>query len=157
MAVPQTSYTATQAAGVEGMMATMWGGHQSDTETRLCETAAGIGFGRAVSQGAGAKGAVVGGTVAGFLGITVRAPAEVIQAGQTVDIYQRYQNMSVMNKGDIWVVAVNGCTAGATASFDGTTGQFNPAAGGLTIPGSRWLTTATAGGLAKLRLTRANP
>jgi hypothetical protein len=156
MPVPQSTYTATMAAGVEGMVATMWGGH-TEIESRICETVAGISFGRAVSQGAGAKGAIVGGTAAGFLGVTVRDATLVTNQGQTVDLYQRYQNMGVINSGDIWVVAVNGCTVGAAATFDGTTGQINPAAGGLAIAGSKWLTSATAGNLACLRLTHAAP
>jgi hypothetical protein len=156
MPVVQSTYNATMAPGKEGMVATQWGG-ALHAETRICETVAGIAFGRAVSQGAGSKGAVLGGTAANFLGITMADITLVTQTGQTVDLYQRYQNMGVLNSGDIWVVAVNGATAGAAATFDGTTGQINPAAGGQAIAHSRFLTTASAGGLALLRLTSPNP
>lgn len=156
MPAVQTSYAATIKVGLEGDIATGWGG-VVESESRLVETAAGIGFGRAVSAGAAEKGAIIGGTAAGFLGCSIRDMTLVTKAGQTADIYQRYDNMGVLNKGDIWVVSVNGNALNAVALIDGTTGQWNPAAAGITIPGSRFLTAATAGNLACLRLTRANP
>lgn len=156
MPVAQSTYAARMAPGQEGQLATMWGG-RLEQETRLCETAAGIGFGRAVSVGTGEKGAILGGTVAAFLGFTIRDITLVAAVGQTVDVYPRYNNMGIMNLGDMWVKAVNGAVLHGLVSFDPVTGQIQPAAGGLVIPGSRWLTAIGVGGLAVARLTRPNP
>jgi hypothetical protein len=150
----QTTYSATLQPGVEGEIATML--DDDDVETRIVETAAGIAFGRAVSEGANARGAVIGGATK-FVGISVKDPTLVIQAGQTVDLYQRYSNMAVMLEGDMWVRPVAAVTHGSPATYDSTTGQLNPAAAGVSIPNSRYLTSAGAGALALLRLTAAGP
>ena len=87
----------------------------------------------------------------------MRSITEVITPVQTVDQYQRYANMSVMLEGDMWVRPVAAVTHGAPATYDSTTGQLNPAAAGVAIPASRYLTSAGAGALALLRLTAAGP
>ena len=154
MVAVQTSYPTTIQPGVEGQLGTTF--EDDDVETRTCETAAGIAFGRAVSEGTNAKGAVLGGATK-FIGITVRDITLVAQSGQTVDLYQRYGNMGVCLSGDIWVRPVAAVTHGSAATYDSTTGQLNPASAGVAIPGSRYLTSAGAGALALLRLTVPGP
>jgi hypothetical protein len=154
MPAVQTTYSATMQPGVEGQIATML--DDDDVETRTCETAAGIGFGRVVSEGTNARGAVIGGATK-YIGITAKDPALVIQSGQTVDLYQRYSNMAVLLEGDIWVRPVAAVTHGSAATYDGTTGQLNPATAGVAMAGSRYLTSAGAGALALLRLTAPGP
>jgi hypothetical protein len=150
----QTTYSATLQPGVEGQIATMY--DDDNVETRICETAAGVAFGRAVSEGANARGAVLGGATK-FIGVSVKDPTLVAQAGQTVDLYQRYSNMAVLLEGDIWVRPVAAVTHGSPATYDSTTGQLNPTASGVSIPNSRYLTSAGAGALALLRLTAEGP
>lgn len=154
MPAVQTTYSATMQPGVEGQIATML--DDDDVETRTCETAAGIAFGRVVSEGTNARGAVVGGATK-YIGITAKDPTLVIQAGQTVDLYQRYSAMAVLLEGDIWVRPVAAVTHGSAATYDGTTGQLNPATAGVAMAGSRYLTSAGAGALALLRLTAPGP
>jgi len=157
MPVVQSTYTAYMRPGLEGMFASEWGSALV-SETKIVQPSSGIGFGRAVSQGATAKEAVLGGTAAGFLGITLRDITQVpVLPATAVDVYAENLNIGILNAGDIWVVAVNGCTAGTTATFDAVTGQLNPAAAGIAIAHSRWILGATAGGLAVLRLTSTNP
>ena len=67
MVVLQTRYSPGIAYGVEGMISDMT---PSSVATRICETAAGIPFGKAVSWGTNAKGCVIGGS--SFLGLSVR-------------------------------------------------------------------------------------
>ena len=57
--VLQTRYSQYIAPGVEGMISEMTG---SEVGTKICETAAGIPFGKAVSWGTIAKGCILGGT-----------------------------------------------------------------------------------------------
>jgi hypothetical protein len=155
MPAVQTTYSATMQPGIEGQIASML--DDDDVETRICETAAGIAFGRAVSEGANARGAVLGGATK-FVGITVRSITEIpISPNTTYDAYARYTNMGVLNEGDIWVRPVAAVTHGSPATYDSTTGQLNPASAGVAIPNSRYMTSAGAGALAILRLTASGP
>lgn len=154
MPAVQTTYATALQPGLEGQIATQL--DDDDVITCICETAAGIGFGRVVSEGTNARGAVIGGATKA-IGITVRDITLVPQTGQAVDLYQRYSNMGVMIEGDIWVRPVAAVTHGSPATYDSTTGQLNPAAAGVAIPGSRYITSAGAGALAVLRLTASPP
>jgi hypothetical protein len=154
MVAVQTTYTATIQPGAEGMLGTMY--EDSSVDSRNCETAAGIAFGRAVSEGANSGGAVLGGATR-FIGLTVRDITLVAKQGQTVDLYQQYQEMGVLLKGEMWVRPVAAVTHGAPATYDSTTGQLNPATAGVAIPASRYITSAGAGQLALLQLTAAGP
>jgi hypothetical protein len=154
MPAVQTTYSATMQPAIEGMTGTM---REDDVvDTRICETVAGIAFGRAVSEGANARGAVLGGATK-FIGITIIDTTLIIKSGQTVDQYQRYDSMAVRLEGDVWVRPVAAVTHGSPATYDSTTGQLNPVAAGVAIPASRYLTSASAGQLALLQLTATAP
>lgn len=154
MPAVQTTYPTHIQPGVEGQVATMLA--DDHAETRNAETAAGIPFGRAVSEGANARGCVLGGATK-FIGLTIRSVTEVPLLGATVDQYQENTNVGVMLQGDMWVRPVAAVTHGGPATYNSTTGQLNPAAAGVAIAGSRYLTSAGAGELALLRLTTAGP
>ena len=135
--VVQTRYRGTLVPGFAGMIADM---ASSEVGTRLCETAAGIGFGLAVSQGVGDKGVVIGG--AAFLGISVRdvtldgAPIDPLgDVRATVDTYPQNSNMGVLTRGHIWVEAQGNVVAGNALSFDGTTGKFTTGTSGASARG----------------------
>jgi hypothetical protein len=151
MPAVQTTYATAMQPGLEGQVATQL--NDDNSETRTCETVAGIGFGRAVSEGANARGAVLGGATK-FIGLTIRSITEVpIAPNTTMDKYDQYFNMGVMLAGDMWVRVVAAVTHGAPATYSSSTGQLNPASAGVAIAGSRYITSAGAGELALLRLT----
>lgn len=155
MPAVQTTYAPTMQPGVEGMVATQL--DDDNSETRICETAAGIPFGRAVSEGANARGAVLGGATK-FIGLTVRSITEVpVLPNTAADMYFDNTNMGVMLEGDMWVRPVAAVSHGSPATYSSSTGQLNPASAGVAIAGSRYLTSAGAGALALLRLTGAAP
>jgi hypothetical protein len=155
MVAVQTTYSATMQPGLEGEIASMY--DDDDVTTCIVETAAGILFGRAVSEGANARGAVLGGATK-FIGLSVRSVTQIpIAPNTTYDAYARYDNMSVMIEGDMWVRPVAAVTHGSPGTYDSTTGQLNPAAAGVAIPNSRYITSAGAGALALLRLTAGAP
>jgi hypothetical protein len=155
MPAVQTTYATAMQPGVEGLVATQL--NDDNSETRNCETAAGIPFGRAVSEGANARGAVLGGATK-FIGLSVRSITEVpIAPNTTLDQYSENYNMSVMLMGDMWVRPIAAVTHGSPATYNSTTGQLNPASAGVAIAGSRYLTSAGAGELALLRLTSQAP
>lgn len=144
----QTTYPTVMPIGVPGMPATMttW-----DGDTRIPETVAGIGFGLAVSQGTTARGVIIGGTTAGFIGVTYRDITLMAACG-FIDLYPQYANAGVMVRGDVWVAVEAAVAIGAAVIFNATTGQFG-AATGQTITNAKWMTAqATPGGLAILRI-----
>lgn len=106
--VVQTTYRPQIAPAVEGMVANET---SYNSVTRICETVAGIAFGRAVSYGSSSKGAVLGGS--NFLGVTIKdITLNQISVGQFTpdntymgaDVYPQYNNMGVLTRGDIWEI-----------------------------------------------------
>ena len=120
-------------------------GSDYNTKTGISEEADGIGFGLAVSQGAGDQGVTLGG--AAFLGVSVRD----ITLGAEVDVYPQYANVGVLTRGQIWVSPVTAVVAGAAVKYDTTTGRFDDSTG-TTIPGARWVDSADADGAARIEL-----
>ncbi len=119
-------------------------------DTRIAETAAGIGFGLAVSQGTNDKGCILGGSA--FVGVTRADPTLPQAAGlTTVDKYAQYDNVGVLVTGDLWVVPDNAVVAGEAVYYSTTTGHLGHS-GGTVIEDARWMTTAAAGALAVVRI-----
>jgi hypothetical protein len=143
MPAVQTSYSNRMAAGFAGMPASMVGW---DGDSKIVETDAGIGFGLAVSRGTDPKQIVIGGT--DFIGITFAD--NTLLSGQS-DKYLDKQLAGVCVRGDIWVVTEDDVAAGDNVEYNATTGQLG-SDGGTRIPSARWITSASAGGLAIVRL-----
>lgn len=149
--VVQRTYAPQIAPAVVGMIANEAG---DAVGTRECETAAGIGFGLAVSQGTKEGGAVLGGSA--FIGVSVRdvtldrISVDPAYAGATlpVDTYPQYQSMAVLSRGDIWVKCMGGGATGTKAGdglfFDATTGEFTNTASGKAANGSVTFTAQPA-------------
>lgn len=155
----QTVYNDTQPAGVAGAQATMIRG---DLISRTVETAA-IGFGRAVEQGTSDKGCVAfaGGTVLGITILDRSASGMSVTDGQvtthtpdTFGVGESARISAVGGGGDVWVVCATGCSAGDGVFVRPSNGDFQDsnANSAVQIPGARWDTSATAGGLAVVRL-----
>lgn len=135
--VVQTNYRPEIAGKVAGLVANMM---DAAIRHKVVETAAGIGFGLAVSQGTGDGGCVLGSTK--FIGVTVRdvtvALAQVdplSDTPNTVDTYGLYTNAAILSRGDIWVVAGNNVAAGDAASYNTTTGAFSTGTSGTAATG----------------------
>lgn len=134
----QTTYTRYEPVAQVGMLAneTNW-----VADTRIVETAAGIGFGLAVSQGTGDKGCIVGGS--NFVGIT-RAdqtlPRADVTPALTLDTYAQYDNAGILKEGDIWVNAYASVNPTTAVVYETATGKLGIA--GTSITNARWMTTA---------------
>jgi hypothetical protein len=146
----QSTYTRYFLPAQNGMLASAinW-----DADTRIIETAAGIGFGLAVSQGATADGCIIGG--ANFVGVTRADPTLAQAAGLTTpDVYAQYDNAGVLVKGDIWVNCYANVAVGAAVTFEAATGKFGIA--GTSVTQAKWMTAAAGSAgtpvLAVLRL-----
>jgi hypothetical protein len=137
--VVQTTYRPQIAYGLEGMIS-----EETDSEvgTRICETAAGITFGKAVSQGAGAKGCIIGG--ANFVGVSVRditlglvSPVPLGGVGDNpLDTYGQYTNVAVLSRGRIWVKPQGLIAPNDAVFYDVGSGRFGNNSGGLAASGS---------------------
>lgn len=146
----QTNYPDTQPVAIEGAQATML---PATIISRDVETSPGIGFGRAVAQGAADKGIVLAGTGATKLvGITLLDRSAVGSAG-VPDSFAQRTSARVITKGDIWVAAAVAVKAGDPV-FVTATGTFtNVATDNTAFTGARWDTSTTAAGqLAVVRL-----
>jgi len=145
----QTTFPETMRQGVPGMVNRMV---DYNAVSRNCATAAGIPAARAVSQGAADIDAVIGGTLVGFLGLTILDPTVLHPAPSTPDLYPQYSEMGILTKGEMFATSVVATTAGDPVHFvavDGTltnTGAIGP------VPGARWKHTRLAGELNVVQL-----
>jgi hypothetical protein len=137
----QSNYNRYILAGQVGILADMI---NFDADTRQVETAAGIGFGLAVSQGTNANGCIIGGTA--FCGITRSDPNLPASTLVTVDKYSQYDNASVVVKGDIWVAPSGTGTIhpGDAVYYNTSTGALG-FSGGTVIEDARWMTALQSG------------
>jgi hypothetical protein len=135
--VVQDRYRVVIQPGVEGQIAEMTG---SEVGTRVCETAGGIPFGKAVGFGTGAKGCVLGG--ANNFGLSVRDITLVSQsldpygtAVNPLDTYGLRTNVAVMSRGHMWVRPQGIVTPGSAVYYDVTTGVLGTSATGMAASG----------------------
>jgi hypothetical protein len=125
-----------------------------DIVSRAVETAAGIGFGVAVTRGTDPDKQVVLATSANFLGITVRSLEK--EGGDAGAIrWNVKETAGIMRAGYIWAVCPTGCVPGNAVNYADGTGILDSGAAGASetqLDGATWETTASAGELAVIRL-----
>jgi len=151
MAPVQTTYREQMLDNSPGTLQ----GSDYNTETGICETVAGIPFGRAVSQGAESdQGVIIGGSLAAFRGVAMKD----VTLGAEQDTYLVPNNVGIMNRGTIWVEPNEAVTADAAVYFVAATGVFSDNASGAVGPikGARWKTSCAANGRALLQLSGYN-
>lgn len=157
MAVIQSTYSENIDDAVNGMLANA----NNEVITKIVEETNGIGFGVACSQGTADNQADLGASAAtGFIGISVRDRSLVNESGQEADEYQDGQNIALLVRGEIWVTTGGAVNDGDDVTFNSTTGVLSSAATSgsqFAITGARWMTTASSGGLARVRLGGALP
>lgn len=144
----QTTYSENIRAGLPGLVVGSF--DADDAITGNVETAAGIGFGLAVSQGAADKGVIIGGTRLGFLGITIR---DVTLESDQLDKYAQYQSAGILTRGRIWVTVNEAVAAGDPVHFVAATGVFAKSGGEGPVNGARYVTSAAQNGLAIVELS----
>ncbi len=145
--VVQTNYKDRILRGRIGTIADEVG---AEIGTRICETAAGIGFGLAVSQGTGEKGAVIGGS--NFIGVSLcdvtlnGVPLDPLNDGTQIaaDKIGQYFNFGVASRGHIWVEAGMLVAPGNALAYNTTTGEFTTGTGGTASHGKVTFTSNPA-------------
>lgn len=151
----QTSYSENIRPAVAGQIANT---EDAVLISRTVETAAGIGFGKVVKQGAGDNGCIsdldtVDMSAQTYLGITVR---ERSVRPESPNLFAQYESARIMRKGVIWVevaVAVAPSDIVTVTLASGVIGKTAVSAGVVAIPNARWESTTGGAGLAKLRLS----
>jgi hypothetical protein len=147
----QTTYSERQSPPTAGTIA--GNRHRANVSTGICETASpGIPFGRAVSQGTlSDEGVVIGGTVAGLRGCSVK---EITTPAGQGDVFLPPNTLGVLEGGDIWVAPREAVAAGDPVYFVAATGIWSNNATGAVGPvkGARFKTTCGANGMAILSL-----
>jgi hypothetical protein len=152
MPAVQTTYSALPRLGFPGMIADMMPQH---IETRFVETAAGIAFGVVAVKGTAEKQIDVGPTATAYVGVVCYDPTVATLAPTaTPDRAAQNDLVAVIFAGTVWVKVTVAVTLEAAAGYDPTNGNLVLAAtGGATaIPNGRYITAASANGIAKLQL-----
>ena len=137
-AVVQSTFPEQMRQGFPGMINRMV---DYNAVTRSVEGAAPIAPARAVSQSTAADiNCLLGGTVAGFVGITILDPTSVYPVGSSVPDggYAQYFNVGVLTKGEIFATATVPTLAGDPVHFGAVDGVLTNTGGVGPIPGARW-------------------
>jgi len=148
----QTSYSINQAVAYAGML---YAQAPHNISSFAVETVAGIGFAVAVKRGTDSEQQCDLAGSADFVGITLRSLDREASANTGAINYSRYETAGVMRKGYVWAVCPTGCNPGDSVKYTDDTGVLDAGsagAGETQLDGANWETTASAGGLAVLRL-----
>lgn len=147
----QTSYSLKQSVALAGMIYAL---APKDVVSRSVETAAGVGFGVAVSRGTDKENQVViGGS--DFLGFTVRDLSKEGVANSGDIKWNQNETAAIMRNGYIWINCPTGCNPGDAVKYNTTTGVIDAGtagAGEIQLDGAQWESTASAGALAVVRI-----
>lgn len=140
----QTTYAATHARWVEGMIPNM---EPNDIVTRIAEDVEGIGFGKVCVQGTLDNQVVDSEATAKFTGIAV------LDTTRPTGKYEQYDNVAVIKKGVIVVQASEAVAVGDPVYYTPATGVLSKTATSNTlIAGAQWDTSTSGAGLAVLLL-----
>lgn len=144
MAAIQTTYSATHARWIEGMVLNM---EPSVVVTRLAEDSEGIGFGKVAVKGTADNQVVDSEATVPFVGIAV------LDITRPTGKYEQYDNVAVMKKGVIVVQASEAVAVGDPVYYTPATGVLSKTSTSNTlIAGAIWETSTSGAGLAALRL-----
>lgn len=149
MPMIQTTWAAKPAPGQVGRRANM---EEWNTLTRIAEVA-NIGFGEPVQRGTGAD-QIVPFTTGNFLGLTECDYTAVGGPVGSPAVFPVGWNTPVNEFGVMWVNATGTCTAGGLVYWDATAKGYSNTDTGTLIPNSEFDSSATAGGIVKIRLRR---
>lgn len=140
----QTTYSATHARWVEGMVLNM---EPNDIITRIAEDAEGIAFGKVGVQGTADNQVVDSEATAKFVGIAV------LDITRPTGKYEQYENVALMKKGVIVVQASEAVAVGDPVYYTPATGVLSKTSTSNTlIANAQWDTSTSGAGLAALRL-----
>jgi hypothetical protein len=145
----QNSYLTDYVKGFPGMLAD---GNTQARPSGTVETVAGIPFGAACFQGTADRG-VTSTPGTKFKGIAIANAGVINPVGAAVDTYAQYQNISMLDMGDIYVTAGSAMTPGA-ALFVTPAGAITTTATANTAIPATSMETAASGAPVKIRVVQ---
>lgn len=162
MAVSQSTFETDYDVGRAGQL----GDSRSacTVESWIAEGSAGIGFGLAVVRGSADDRVVLGAGTAGdtgapfradnIVGVTLKSPRALPSTADPT-VYQEGTEVSVVIAGVVWVVPSSSVVQGGDVTFEanGTLGSKAATAAIRTFPGAVWVDSASANGIARVRLS----
>lgn len=144
MGTIQSTYAATHARWVEGMVLNM---EPNVIVSRLAEDAEGINFGKVCVQGTADNQVVDSEATVKFVGIAV------LDTTRPTGKYEQYDTVAVMKKGVIVVTASEAVAVGDPVYYTPASGVLSKTSTSNTlIAGATWDTSTSGSGLAALRL-----
>lgn len=144
MPAVQTTYTATHARWVEGMVLNM---EDATIVSRIAEDVEGIGFGKVGVQGTADNQVVDSEITVKFTGIAV------LDITRPTGKYEQFDNVALMKKGVIVAQASVAVAVGDAVYYVPATGVLtNVPTSNTQIVGAQWDTSTAGAGLAALRL-----
>lgn len=145
----QSTYATSYAEGFPGMLAD---GTTSNRVSGTVEDAGGIAFGKACFGGTAERGiTATGGTK--FKGISIADAGVVPAIGGTADVYPQYANISLLDQGDIWVLAGANTTKDA-AVYVTSGGAFTPTSSSNTAIPATFMSAVSSGAPVKIRVVQ---
>ncbi|MGE7204908.1 structural cement protein Gp24 [Sphingomonas sp. NPDC019816] len=145
----QDTYLTGYAQGFPGMLAD---GNTQSRPTGIAADAAGIAFGKAVfSTGVGKQVTATPGTK--FKGIVIADSGIVPGLTGTADVHPQYSTMSLLDMGDIWVLAGSNTTKDA-AAYVTSAGAFTTTASGNTAIPATFMDAVSSGAPVRLRVVQ---
>lgn len=145
MAVIQNDFPEEITKGYPGMEAD---GELSNIITRTLESSS-VGFGKAVYQGAGDRGAVTTPS-ANLLGFTIKNPFLPITSARAADTYAQGDNLRIKNRGKIWVTVASDVTPRAPVYVTGAGAITASSGGNQAATGWEFDDTAKSGAVARI-------
>ena len=145
----QSTYLTDYVTGFPGMLAD---GSTQNRVSRTVEDAAGIGFGKAAFAGSGDHG-VTATPGPKFKGIVISDVGVVPQIGGTADVIPQYGTASLLDMGDIWVLA-GAAVNDQDPVYVTSAGVFTNASSGNTAIPATFIDTAASGAPARIRVVQ---
>lgn len=146
MAAVQTNYESRQGGLTEGQLVNT---EHHNIVSLNCADAAGIGFGKAVFQGAGDDDATATPGTA-FLGISIRDVTVEREEGGTADLYKQNETMGVAEDGVVAVTLMGTVTKGDEGSIDA--GGLFGLAQATVLTGTKFTESGVSGDVVGLRV-----
>lgn len=147
----QTTYGNNISAARAGQIANE---EMNNLISRTVQNSGGIAFGAGVARDSANDNAAhtftTGDTSALFLGVAVRE--RDLAAGNATDTFAQYDSVRIMTKGVIWVVAGETVAPGQPVYLTTAGAWLKTVGSNILVANGVWESSATVGGLAKLRL-----
>lgn len=147
--VIQDTYLTDYAQGQPGMLAD---GTTQNRVTGIVADAGGIAFGKA-AFGTGTGRQVTATPGGKFKGITIATATLVAQIGGTADVYPQTASATLLDNGNIWVVA-GANVAKDAAVYVTSAGAFTSSASGNTAIPATFMDAASSGGNVRIRVVQ---